>query len=243
MLDSNKLEKSNEQEENKIICMTGITQSLNDAIKTKRFWRCFILYVLFALPYSVFFQCVTSLPIYLEREIGGDSIYGWILALRSLMMIIFTVIFTIFVYHASTYNILILASVIMGASPLVFVISNDLWAVFVFVIIVSLGTAIFEPRLFDYLVLVSPPNQEALYMGTASMSYSISILTSGLMGGILLNEYVPEDGERQAYMLWIFVSIVSLFATLMMIIFRKWLEQPLSQQETQPFIFYSQNQN
>lgn len=118
-------------------------------------------------------------------------------------MIIFTVLLTIVVYLSDTYSLLIYSSILIGISPLVFIFSNGIWPVYVFVVLVSAGTSIYGPRTFDYLVKVAPSNQAALYISTSSVGYSTSILISGLSAGILLNEYVPEDGERQSYMLWI----------------------------------------
>lgn len=75
-LDSKLLEKQKIEDSGKILYMTGVLRSFKIAVRTKRLWRCLVLYIVISIPFSVFFQCVTSLPIYIEREIGGDSIYG-----------------------------------------------------------------------------------------------------------------------------------------------------------------------
>jgi len=54
---------------------------------------------------------------------------------------------------------------VTGISPLPIALSTSIWAVCLFVILLSLGETLWSPRLYDYSMSIAPEGQEATFAG------------------------------------------------------------------------------
>lgn len=106
-----------------------------------------------------------------------------------------------------------------------------------FVVLFTIGEAIWSPRLMEYTAKIAPKGQEASYLSLSLLPKFISQPLVAWMSGALLSAYTPatevvnEAGVKTLqvgdishhYMIWIWVGAVAVISPLGMILFGRYL--------------------
>ena len=114
----------------------------------------------------------------------------------------------------------------LAALPLVF--SSSLWAAVLFVVLLSLGEAIWSPSTYNYAMSVAPHGREATFSALATAPLFAAKIPVGLLGGYLLQTYMPEGDERdrQPHKLWLVIGSLTLSSAIMITAFEPCIRQP-----------------
>jgi len=80
-------------------------------------------------------------------------------------------------------------------------------------VLLSIGEAVWSPRLNDYTVSVSEEGREGTYMALSSAPLFLAKLPVGMLGGYLLQKYCPdtlEEGEeRRSRLMWFIIGSIT----------------------------------
>lgn len=212
-------------------------EHMRSILVLKSFWRLVCLSLLMAMVKSVFTHITLTLPLYMERDIEDGAHYGLIIAFNQVILIIATIMFTLFIYITDNFTLLTYASFITSAAPLVFLFGASYLTVIVFVFFVAIGEGIHTPRLIDYCIEIAPKGREGVFLAIAASPLALGNIVSGLTAGLLLETYCPEDGERECWKIWIYISGISFVAAFTIFFFRRCLEQPIF--ESHPYVSWS----
>lgn len=185
---------------------------------------------------GIFTTGTVILPIQIDRDYDGENFYGLALSIRSALTFFFCLIAPIFTNYFEIYNTMTIGSVFMGISCFVFVFGTKVWTILTYIIITSLAEAIIEPKIYEYTIRNAIPGKEGAFISTASMTYSVSVLISGISGGFLLEEYCPDDGRTHCWVMWYWMAFINYIAVFLLFSLKKYLSQPFSQQEADPKI-------
>ncbi len=90
-----------------------------------------------------------------------------------------------------------------------------------YVLLLSLGEALWSPRLYEYTAAIAPKGQEASYMALSYLPYFLAKLVVGFFSGRLLAAYCPETGPRDSGTLWLIIALMTVITPIGLIIFRK----------------------
>eukprot|EP00002_Diphylleia_rotans_P036822 TRINITY_DN8167_c0_g1_i2.p1 TRINITY_DN8167_c0_g1~~TRINITY_DN8167_c0_g1_i2.p1 ORF type:complete len:171 (+),score=44.16 TRINITY_DN8167_c0_g1_i2:190-702(+) len=123
-------------------------------------------------------------------------------------------------------NMILNGSFLAGGSIFILCIGAHYWTSILFVLVLSIGEAIYSPRVFDYMMQVSPKGQEGLYTSLASAPTFAAKLLVGGFSGYLLEEYCPVEEPRNCELMWFFIGLTSFSSPILMYIFRAYLEIP-----------------
>jgi hypothetical protein len=80
-----------------------------------------------------------------------------------------------------------------------------------FAVIISVGEAIYSPRLIDYTLQVAPKGKEAIYIGIANVPNFLSLLVTGISSGVLLTVFCPKTDNEKCDVIWLWIGGYSLF--------------------------------
>jgi len=80
-------------------------------------------------------------------------------------------------------------------------------------VLLSVGEAIWSPRLNDYTVSVSEEGREGTYMALSSAPLFLAKLPVGILSGVLLQKFCPEtleEGEeRHSRLMWLIIGLLT----------------------------------
>jgi MFS family permease len=95
--------------------------------------------------------------------------------------------------------------------------------IFFFVVFVSVGEALWSPRLFDYTSSIAPKGQEASYMSLSYLPFLVAKTIAGFTSGFLLNRYCPETGPRDSPTLWLIIALSTMITPIGLLVFRRYI--------------------
>ena len=97
-------------------------------------------------------------------------------------------------------------------------------AIVLFIIFLSVGEALWSPRLYEYSAAIAPKGQEASYMAFSQLPMFLAKLLTGFLSGRLLESYCPAVGARDTGKMWLIIGAIALITPLGAFVFRKHLQ-------------------
>lgn len=153
------------------------------------------------------------------REFGENTPKGRVYAINPALIIILVPIITaattavdpLVMIHRGTY--------VSALSVFFLALSTSLPACVMFVVTLSIGEAIWSPRLYDYTMSVAQEGREGTYMALSSAPLFLAKLPVGFLSGLLLQRYCPErlgEGEvRHSKTMWWIIGLSTIVSPIM----------------------------
>jgi len=201
--------------------------SIKEVGSEKKFWRYFGLVLVLVVVKSVFRHLDATLPKYMTREIGENAMFGMVLAIHSVALVVFIVVFVSYSFFYEYYSVMVVGSVVVGISPLALLFEASYLTCIVFAVGVALGESLWAPRLLDYTLDVAPQSKEGVYMSLATLPLFLAMVVSGLMSGVLLEEFCPKEGTRDCGYMWAIIAGCAMTGALLLLVLRKTLEEKI----------------
>ena len=180
-----------------------------ETIQTKSFWR-FLVVCLITLNVRMIFRHLdATLPKYMMREFGEDVPKGTIYSINPALIIILVPLISAATTTIDPLLMIHHGSYISAVSVFFLVLSTSIPACVMFVIVLSIGEAVWSPRLYDYTMSVVKEGREGTYMALSSAPLFLAKLPVGFMSGFLLQKYCPEEGERNSKVMWLIIGLTT----------------------------------
>lgn len=210
---------------------------IREALVTKKFWRLISALSIVLIIKSITFQQAIALPLYMSRDLGDDTHYGLMIIINQVLLITFLPVFTFSIYYYTAYEVFIVAGIIgvLAVVPLMF--GATYFTIISYILISSIAESMYNPRLLEYIFEKSHKGKEGFIISLAGVVTIIIMICSGILGGGLLNEFCPEDGERRCWALWLVVAAVPLLGILVLAFGRGFIEEPNF--EPEPYFSWS----
>jgi len=166
-----------------------------------------------------------TFPKYMVRTFGPSTPYGSVIAINPLLIIVTLPPITAFTMHIDAYSMILVGSWVSAASVFVLVIFPTTYvSAVVFIVILSIGEALWSPRLYEYTAMIAPKGREGVYMALASAPNFAAKLAVGGLSGTLLHNLCPSEGHCNGRMMWLAVGCMTLSSPLLMLLLRRYIE-------------------
>lgn len=196
---------------------------LKETMHTKSFWR-FVFVCLITLNVRMIFRHLdATFPKYAVREFGEDFPYGTIYSINPLIIIFLVPVVTAATSHVEPLVMIHYGSYISASSVFFLAFSTSPAACIFFVIFLSIGEAVWSPRLYDYTMEVCQEGREGTYMALSSAPLFLAKLPVGFMSGYLLQKYCPSEGERNSKLMWLIIGLTTASSPILMTVFWKYI--------------------
>ncbi len=190
----------------------------------KPFHRYLLFVGLLAMVRLMFQHAFMTFPKYVTREMGAAYPFGKVWAINPIMIIILVPIVTALTRHRSAYSCIIAGAFISALSPFVLCLGAT-HATFVgMVVVLSVGEALWSPRVYEYAATIAPRGRESSYMGLSYLPLFVAKIVVGPLSGFLLAHYVPEQAPRRSEIMWLIIGVMTLAGPLLMLFLRKTIE-------------------
>ncbi len=93
-----------------------------------------------------------------------------------------------------------------------------------FVILLSIGEALWSPRLYEYPAAIAPKGKEGSYMALSILPYFVAKFFVGMLSGLLLEKYCPAQGARNSQMIWLVIGCLALITPVGLLTLRKFIQ-------------------
>jgi|GEM_PF-518957 len=125
---------------------------------------------------------------------------------------------------AKVYNMMIYGTFIMAAPAFLLVIGPYWWTLAGYLLIMTIGEAMWQPRFLQYAAQIAPEGQTGMYMGVAQLPwFATKFLVPWLYSGWMMDNYCPADGERNTQFMWLLFACLAMLSTVFLILAKRWV--------------------
>lgn len=196
---------------------------MREVIREKRFWI-FITFIFLLVLVKMIFQYNHSLyHLYMER-IGLKGWIGKLYSINPFIIIFLVPVMTAITGKMKGYNVIMFGSIISAGSVFFMGLGESIALIVSFQIMLSIGEAIYSPRVYDYTANIALPGREASYMAYTKAPMFFAKVAAGPITGILLANLCPSAGARNTELMWIIVGISTMISPITLLLGRKWLD-------------------
>lgn len=186
----------------------------------------FLFFIFMLLPVrTLFAHQFLTMPHYVTRafppEVGAK--WEWINGLNPLVIVIGVPLFAMFTARKKVVDMMIVGTTVTALSTLLLVWAPNVKLLLAYVILFSLGEAMWSSRFLEYVADIAPPGRVGIYMGVANIPWFMAKMTTGLYAGHLLDIFVPAGGEQNPQGLWWIYFAIAILSPIGLIACRKWL--------------------
>jgi MFS family permease len=201
----------------------------------------------------VFYHLAYTFPKYGIRELGDGAPIAQVSSmLNSVMIVVLVPICGVLTQKVTAYRMVSVGSLISALSVFclavpasVFQPLADGWlghfiahqwlgvdgavnplyiSIFLFIVLLSIGEALWSPRLYEYAAAIAPKGQEASYMALSLLPYFLAKFAVGGTSGWLLARFCPAAGPRHPEVMWFLIGLMALVTPLGTLIFRRFIQ-------------------
>lgn len=194
---------------------------LRSVVSEKAFFRFMLLVSLLSIVQLAFQHAHLTWPKYTMRELGKDFPFASWWSLNPLLVIFLSPFVTAATKRFDPFKSIVAGAFVSSVSMLAMAVSTSLAASVVFIVVLSLGEAVWSPRLYEYTTVIAPKGREASYMGLSKLPLFVAKPVAAFSSGLLLARYCPETGERSSRTMWAILGLVTLAAPIAIVLLRK----------------------
>jgi MFS family permease len=202
---------------------TNPIAAVREVVADPLFRRFMILLVLLSLVRLIFQHMHFTWPKYVTRVEGEAFPVGTVWSLNSLGIIFLTPLATALTRRSPVFRTLLVGAAISAVSPFILCFGSGMPVQVAMIAVLTVGEALWSPRLYEYNVAVAPPGREATYVGLAALPYFLAKFLVAPMSGLLLASYCPAEGPRQPAVLWAIIGASTIVGPIGMWLLRGWL--------------------
>ncbi len=217
------------------------------------FYRFLVFMTLVVGVRMIFYQLSYTFPKFGIRELGNGAPIAQISSmLNSILIVVLVPICGVMTQKVTAYRMVTVGSFISALSVFILAVPaewfrpladgwlghfightwlgvdgpvNPLYiSIFLFIVLLSVGEALWSPRLYEYAAAIAPKGQEASYMALSLLPYFLAKFVVGGSSGWLLAKFCPENGPRHPEVMWFLVGCTALVTPLGTFIFRKFIQ-------------------
>ncbi len=166
------------------------------------------------------------LPQYLERAFEGGFVsenFEFFANMNPILIFVIVPIITALTFRKKVYNMMIIGTAVMAAPTFLLGISTSLPALLGYLLIMTVGEAMWQPRFLQYAAEIAPEGRTGAYMGVAQFPWFLTKMLVPLYSGWMMQRYVPAEGPREPETMWLFYACLASLSTILLIAARGWI--------------------
>jgi len=176
--------------------------ALREVMSDRAFWRFMLMLALLCLVRMMFQHMHFTWPKYVLREQGEDFPVGTLWSVNSMLILVLAPLGTALTRKRKPFDVLLLGALISSASPFVLCFGSSMPFQVGMILLLTVGEALWSPRLYEYNISIAPRGREATYVSLAALPYFLAKFLVGPTSGYLLSAYCPAEGARHSAILW-----------------------------------------
>ncbi len=196
-----------------------------DVMAEKSFWRFMLFVALLTLVKLVFQHYHATFPKYALRELGEDFPLGKFQSINPVLIIFLVPIATALTRKRGAFNTIVLGAIVTAASVFILCLPASMPVIIGAIVLLSIGEALWSPRVYEYTAIIAPRGKEASYMGLSALPFFFAKMIAGPMSGYLLATYCPKEGLRHSWVMWAIIGAMTAMGPILIWAFRGVIEK------------------
>lgn len=191
----------------------------------------FMFFIFILIPVQTLFaHNWLTLPMYFSRAFTGmvSDNFEFFVNFNPILIFILTPIVTALTTKKDTYNMMILGTLVMAAPTFILVTGPSIWAVFGYLIIMTIGEAMWQPRFLQWIAEIAPKGMTGIYMGLGQFPWFLTKVITSLYSGWFLMNYCPSDTPPEflnTETMWLIYGLIAISSPVALLLAKPWMQK------------------
>jgi POT family proton-dependent oligopeptide transporter len=170
------------------------------------------------------------LPEYISRAFAGSPIGQYFEVASNfnpILIFILTPIIAALTLKKKVYSMMIWGTFIMGAPAFLLAIGPYWWTLYLYLILMTIGEAMWSPRFLQYAAEIAPEGRTGEYMGVAQLPWFLTkVLVPLLYSGTMMDRYCPAPSTGRAVHtepMWLIFGIIAMGSFVLLVLAKNWI--------------------
>jgi MFS family permease len=188
----------------------------------------FFIFVLVPVQ-TLFAHTWLTIPYYLDRAFRGSVVsdyFEFFSNINPILIFVFAPLVAGLTARANVYTMMILGTLVMALPTFLLVLGPHMIPFLVYIFLMSIGEAMWQPRFLQWIAEVAPPGKTGLYMGIGQFPWFLTKFLTGLYSGYFVATYIPkpESGlPANTELLWLIYGLIAMVSPVALVLARKWM--------------------
>jgi MFS family permease len=190
----------------------------------------FTFFIFILIPVQTLFaHNWLTLPYYLDRAFRGSVVseyFEFFSNINPILIFIFAPLVAGLTARANVYTMMIIGTLVMALPTFLLVIGPYMLPFLAYVLLMSIGEAMWQPRFLQWIAEVAPPGKTGIYMGIGQFPWFLTKFVTGLYSGYFVATYIPkpETGlPTNTEVMWLIYGVIAMISPVALIVARKWM--------------------
>ena len=215
-----------------VICfVTAIYEFLNKRpyhpFRDKRF--SFFIFILIPVQ-TLFAHNWLTIPYYLNRAFPAGSVasqyYEVFANINPILIFFLAPLIAGLTTKANVYKMMILGTTVMAIPTFLLSVGPNLYMFLLYVLISTIGEAMWQPRFLQWIAEVAPKGMTGLYMGVGQFPWFLTKVITGFYSGWFLMQYCPIDtlpSQMNTGFMWFIYGLIAIITPIGLVLTKKWM--------------------
>jgi MFS family permease len=175
-----------------------------------------------------------TLPQYFSRAFTGvvSENFEFFVNFNPILIFILAPMVAALTAKKDTYMMMIIGTFIMASPTFILALGPSIWGVFGYLIIMTIGEAMWQPRFLQWIAEIAPKNMTGIYMGIGQFPWFMTKFITSLYSGWFLSQYcadgVPPEQLNTEFM-WLIYGFIAITSPIMLFLAKGWMGASMTQ--------------
>jgi MFS family permease len=193
----------------------------------------FMFFIFALMPVQTLFAYqFLVMPQYVTRafsEVVANNMEMIVNVSNPLIIVLGVPVITALTRKVPVYRMMIIGSLVSALPTFFFLLGPNFWFLMAYLVLFSIGEALWQPRFLQYAAELAPEGQTGAYIAFANMPWFMIKFIAGWYTGRMMDIYCPAEGAQNTETMWLIYGLVAMISPVALVLARKWVGKGLQE--------------
>jgi POT family proton-dependent oligopeptide transporter len=191
----------------------------------------FMFFIFILIPVQTLFaHNWLTLPQYFSRAFTGvvSDNFEFFVNFNPILIFILTPMVAALTVKSDTYKMMIIGTFVMASPTFILALGPSLYTVFAYLIIMTIGEAMWQPRFLQWVAEIAPKDMTGIYMGLGQFPWFLTKVVTSLYSGWFLMQYCPQGvppEQMHTETMWFIYGLIAIASPVGLWLARGWMRK------------------
>ncbi len=191
----------------------------------------FMFFIFMLLPVQTLFAYQwLVLPQYVTRaysEAVANNMESIVNVANPLIIVLGVPVITAVTRKVQVYKMMIIGSFVSALPTFLFCIGPNFFLLMTYIILFSIGEAMWQPRFLQYASELAPKGKTGAYVAYALIPWFMIKFMAGWYTGRMMERYCPAGGPFETETMWLIYGLIAITSPIGLILAKNWVQKSL----------------
>ena len=186
----------------------------------------FAFFVFILIPVQTLFAHTwLTIPLYINRAFVPwvSSRFEFFSNLSPLLVFLLAPLVAALTARKDPLDMIQWGTLVMAVPTFLLVLGPSPWALFAYIVLMTVGESMWQPRFFHFITELAPPGKTGAYVGIGQFPWFLTKVLTGFYAGWFLKHYCPANGPQHTSQMWLIYACISMVTPAALFLARGWL--------------------